>query len=94
MGTLLSYIRTRIGEENLIDNNSKSLSRDRCRVDLTGVPPDLIIVDMDAVFPSGQEGQKICDYVIFLYERSQNTYVVVPMELKSGQLMHQKSPNN
>lgn len=83
MNNILENIATRIGEAHLIVNRN-ALTRENCRADLTGLPTDRVVVDMDAVFPSGQRGQKQCDYVIFFLNTSENTCFVVPIELKRG----------
>ena len=83
MNNILENIATRIGEAHLIVNQN-ALTRENCRVDLTGLPIDRVVVDMDAVFPSGQRGQKQCDYVIFFLNTSGDTCFAVPIELKRG----------
>ena len=83
MNEVLRNIRTQIGVTHLIMNKNM-LTRENCRADLTGLPPDRVIVDMDAVFPSGQRGQKQCDYVLFFLNTSQDTCFAVPIELKRG----------
>ena len=79
---ILESIRGRIGRENLFDGNSFRCGR--CSADLTGVSEnDRIVVDLDRVFPSGQEGKNQCECVLFYFDDAGN-FVVVPMELKGG----------
>ncbi len=83
MTEVLRNIATQIGAAHLIFNKN-ALTRENCRVDLTGLPTDRVVVDMDLMFPSGQPGQKQCDYVLFFLNTSQDTCFTVPMELKGG----------
>jgi len=79
---ILESIRDRIGKENLFGGNS--FRRGRCSTDLTGVSEnDRVVVDLDKVFPSGQEGENQCECVIFYFDDTEN-FVVVPIELKGG----------
>ena len=81
---ILNDIRDRIGEENLFDRNS--FRRGRCSANLTGVSEsDRVVVDLDKVFPSGQEGENQCECVIFYFDGAEN-FVVVPIELKGGEV--------
>ena len=79
---ILEDIRDRIGKENLFEGNF--FRRGRCSTDLTGVSEDnRIVVDLDKVFPDGQEGESRCECVLFYFDDAANC-VVVPMELKGG----------
>lgn len=79
---ILEDIRGRIGTENLFDRNS--FRRGRCSVDLTGVSEnDRVVVDLDKVFPSGQQGRNQCECVLFYFDAVGNL-IVVPIELKGG----------
>ena len=79
---ILEGIRDRIGEENLFSGNS--FRRGRCSADLTGVSENnRVVVDLDKVFPSGQEGKNQCECVLFHFDDAGN-FAVVPMELKGG----------
>lgn len=79
---ILEGIRDRIGKENLFGGNS--FRRGRCSADLTGVSENnRVVVDLDKVFPSGQEGENQCECVLFYFDDTGN-FVVVPMELKGG----------
>lgn len=83
MNEILRNIATHIGAAHLIFNKN-ALTRENCRADLTDLPTDRVVVDMDAVFPSGRQGQKQCDYVLFFLNTSQDTCFAVPIEFKSG----------
>ena len=79
---ILEGIRDRIGKENLFGGNS--FRRGRCSADLTGISEnDRVVVDLDKVFPDGQERESRCECVLFYFDDVAN-FVVVPMELKGG----------
>ncbi len=83
MNKVLQNIETQIGAAHIIINKN-TLVRDNCSADLTGIPTQRVVVDMDSVLPSGQHGRKHCDYVIFFLNTSENTLFAVPIELKTG----------
>ena len=78
MNNILENIVTQIGAAHLIVNRN-ALTRENCRADLTGLPTNRVVVDMDAVFPSGQYSQKQCDYVVFFLNTSEDTCFAVPI---------------
>lgn len=79
MSAALDDIRASVGAGNC----SESCSRDGCVVDLTNVPPDRLIVDVDKAFPAqGREGRR-CDFILFV-DRDAGSVLVAPVELKSG----------
>ena len=79
---ILENIRNQIGADNLFGGNS--FRRGRCGADLTDVSEDdRIVVDLDKIFPDGQEGENRCECVLFYFDAAAN-FVVVPIELKGG----------
>ena len=80
MSEVLSEIRERIGEINLIN----SCSGRGCRVDMTGVPRERIVINVDAAFPANQSAGKRCDRILIYGDTARNRLVVVFIELKSG----------
>ncbi|MDD9974093.1 MAG: hypothetical protein OXU27_08805, partial [Candidatus Poribacteria bacterium] len=60
MSEVLSEIRTRVGEGNLIS----SCGDRRCRVDMTGVPRERIVVNVDTAFLANQSASKRCDRIL------------------------------
>ena len=79
---ILEDIRDRVGRGNLFNGNA--FKRGRCSADLTGISEnDRVVVDLDKVFPSGQEGKNQCECVLFYFDEAEN-FVVVPIELKGG----------
>ena len=80
MSEILSDIRERIGEVNLIN----SCSGRGCRVDMAGVPRERIVIDVDAAFPGNRITGKRCDRVLVYRDTTKNRLVVAFIELKSG----------
>ncbi len=80
LSKVLDEIRERVGIENLTD----SCSGRGCRVDMTDVPRDRIVVDVDLAFKAHQRTGKHCDKILFYVDTTENRLVVVLIELKSG----------
>ena len=80
MREVLGNIRRRVGEENLIN----SCSGRGCRVDMTGVPSDRIVIDVDKAYLLNQSRSKRCDRILVYGDTIKNSLVVVLIELKSG----------
>ena len=80
MSEVLSEIREQVGEDNLIN----SCSGRGCRVDMTGVPRERIVVNVDTAFPANQSAGKRCDRILIYGDTAKNRLVVVFIELKSG----------
>ena len=80
MSDVLNKIRTRVGEENL----TNSCSGRNCRVDMTDIPDDRIVVDVDLAFAAHARTGKHCDRILFYENRSQSSLVVVLIEHKGG----------
>ena len=81
MNDVLNNIRIRVGVEHL----GRSFRGEGCRVFMTGVSPDRVIVNTESAFPAhGLEGKR-CDYVLFVVN-PQGNLVAAPMELKSGKV--------
>ena len=81
MNDVLDYIRVNVGAEHL----AQSFRGEGCRVFMTDVLPNRVIVDAESAFPAhGLEGKR-CDYVLFM-ANSQGNLTAAPMELKSGKV--------
>ena len=80
MSEVLNEIRTRVGEENL----STLRSRSGCGVNMTNAPSPRVVIDADRAFPAHGMTGKRCDYVVFFCDTDKNRLVVVPIELKGG----------
>lgn len=77
---LLVEIGKQVNEECI----SRSCSGDGCRVYLTDVPSDRVIVNLEREFERRKISTKRCDYVLFCGDAPQSSLVVVLIELKSG----------
>lgn len=80
MSEVLSEIRERIGEESLMN----SCSGRGCRVDMTDVPRERIVVNVDRAFPASRVTGKRCDRILIYGDVSKNRLVVALIELKGG----------
>lgn len=80
MSEVLSEIRERVGEGNLMS----SCGDRRCRVDMTGVPRGRIVVNVDTAFLANQSASKRCDRILIYGDTVKNRLVVALIELKSG----------
>lgn len=83
MSDVLGRIRNRVGEKNLFAGNI--LKRHGCSVKLSDISLEKVVVDLDAVFPSGREGKRQCECVVFYFDSGAN-FVAVPIEFKSGEV--------
>ena len=61
-----------------------SCSGDGCRVDMTDVPSDRVIIDVEHEFDSRKMTEKRCDRLLFFIDTDDNNLVAAPIELKSG----------
>lgn len=80
LSEVLDAIRKRVGEENL----TNSCSGDGCHVDMTDVPRERIVVDVERMFQVNQRKGKRCDRMLLYVDRTRSKLVVVLIELKSG----------
>ncbi len=78
----LENIRNQVGRKNLFYGNS--FKRGNCSADLSGVSEnDRVVVDLDKVYPHGQQDENQCECILFYFNAAAN-FVVVPIELKGG----------
>ena len=80
MSDVLNEIRTRVGKENL----TNSCSGRNCRVDMTAIPGNRVVVDVDLAFEAHAGTGKHCDRILFYENSPQNSLVVVLIEHKGG----------
>ena len=80
LSKVLGEIRERVGVENL----THSCSGRGCRVDMTDIPGDRVVVDVDLAFKAHRRSGKRCDRILFYVNSEENHLVAVLIELKSG----------
>ncbi len=79
---VLENIRNQVGRKNLFYGNS--FKRGNCSADLSGVSEnDRVVVDLDKVYPHGQQDENQCECILFYFNAAAN-FVVVPIELKGS----------
>lgn len=76
---LLAEIKKQVNQECI----SNSCSGDGCRVYLTDVSFERVIINLECEFESRKSNKQRCDYILFYSDRSDKR-VVVLIELKSG----------
>ena len=75
LSEVLDEIRKQVGKENLTNS---------CGGDMTDVPRERIVVDLEQVFQVNRRSGKRCDQVLFYVDWTRSKLVVVLIELKSG----------
>ena len=76
----LAEIRGKVNPESLTD----SCSGEGCTVHLVDIPSERIVIDVEKEFDSRRKNEKRCDRLLFYGNTAKNTFVAVPIELKSG----------
>ena len=77
---ILNDIRGRVSTVSLIN----SCSGEGCRVDMTNVPSDRVVIDVEREFDSRNMREKRCDRLLYFIDTDDNNLVAAPIELKSG----------
>lgn len=77
---LLVEIEKQVNQECI----NTSCSGAGCRVYLTDVPSDRVIIDLECEFERRSIDTRRCDYIILYGDDTQNRLAVVLIELKSG----------
>ena len=77
---LLAEIEKQVNQECI----NTSCSGAGCRVYLTDVPSDRVIIDLECEFERRSIDTRRCDYIILYGDDTQNRLAVVLIELKSG----------
>ena len=75
---VLNAIREQVSAESLIN----SCSGEGCRVYMTGIPSDRVVIDVEGEFDSRNMTEKRCDRLLFYIDG--NNLVAAPIELKRG----------
>ena len=77
---VLDEIREQVDRESLIN----SCSGEGCRVYMTGIPSERVVIDVEREFDSRNRTEKRCDRLLFFIDAAENNLVAAPIELKSG----------
>ena len=77
---VLDHIRGQVETESLIN----SCSGEGCRVDMTGIPSEWVVIHVEREFDSRNKIEKRCDRLLFFIDTNGNNLVAAPIELKSG----------
>ena len=77
---VLDHIWAQVDEENLID----SCGGEGCRVDMTGIPSERVVIHVEREFDLHNMTEKRCDRLLFYFDTTDNNLVAAPIELKSG----------
>ena len=80
LNRVLNHIRAQVDEENLIN----SCAGEGCRVDMTGIPSERVVIDVEREFDLRDITEKRCDRLLFFIDTTDNNLVAAPIELKSG----------
>ena len=80
MDRVLNNLRTQVDGGSLID----SCSGEGCRVDMTNIPPNRVVIHVEREFESRNMTEKRCDRLLFFIDTVDNNLVAAPIELKSG----------
>lgn len=77
---ILSELRACFHDNSLIS----SCSGEGCSVDMTGVPPTRVVVNLEHEFDLRGRTEKRCDRLLFFIHPTGNRLVAASIELKSG----------
>ena len=76
----LTHIRKRVSPNSL----TNSCNEKGCRAYLTDLPRQKVVINVEKEFDARGDNGKRCDRLLFYRNTSKNTFVAVPIELKSG----------
>ncbi|MDE0686941.1 MAG: hypothetical protein OXI61_02120 [Candidatus Poribacteria bacterium] len=74
----LTHVREQVSPNSL----TNSCSGEGCTVDLDDIPTKRVVIDVENEFDARQDNRKRADRLMFYGHK--NTFVAVPIELKSG----------
>ena len=76
----LSHIRGQVSPNNL----TVECGGEKCKVYRTGLPRKRVVINVEKEFDARRDSRKRCDRLLFYGNAGKNTFVAVPIELKSG----------
>lgn len=92
--SVFNELRGRFNESSLID----SCSGEGCNVDMTGIPPERVVINLEHEFDVRRRTEKRCDRLLFFIHPAENNLVAVSIELKRGKAVEsdviEKSENS
>ena len=77
---VFSELRVCFNESSLID----SCSGEGCNVDMTGIPSERVVVNLEHEFDLREITEKRCDRLLFFIHPTENNLVAASIELKRG----------
>ncbi len=80
----LSKGLTHVQEQVSPDSLTNSCSGEGCQVYLTDLPRQKVVINVEKEFDSRRDNRQRCDRLLFYRNAGKNTFVAVPIELKSG----------
>lgn len=80
----LSKGLTHVQEQVSADSLTRSCSGEGCQVYLTDIPKQKVVINVEKEFDARGDNRKRTDRLLFYGNSSKNTFVAVPIELKSG----------
>ena len=76
----LTHIQKQVSPNSLTDK----CSGERCTVHLVDIPEERVVINVEKEFDARGDNRKRCDRLLFYGNAGKNTFVAVPIELKSG----------
>ena len=80
----LSKELSNIQEQVSPDSLTRSCNEKGCRAYLTDIPRQKVVINVEKEFDARGDNRKRCDRLLFYGKVGKNTFVAVPIELKSG----------
>ena len=80
MSRILNALRRRFNESSL----TNSCSGEGCTVDMTGIPLERVIVNLEREFDLRERTEKRCDRLLFFVHPAENNLIAASIELKRG----------
>ena len=77
---VLNELRARFDQSSLIN----SCGGEGCNVDLTGIPPERVVVNLEHEFDARKRTEKRCDRLLFFIHPTENNLIAASIELKRG----------
>ena len=76
----LAHIQEQVSPDSL----TRSCSGEGCQVYLTDMPRQKVVINVEKEFDARGDNRKRCDRLLFYGNAGKNTFIAVPIELKSG----------